>query len=103
MEEVVRKIIEIEREAQNHVAEGRSQMEKIRSNTENELKAVEDNILEMAENKIEQLRSRNRKEADDKIIRICENTALKMRMMEEVFEQNQEAWQKQIFNRIVGR
>jgi hypothetical protein len=103
MEEAIRRIIEIEHEAQNLVSEGLSQKEKIALDTQLELRVMETNILEMAEHKIEQLKSKNRKDADDKIIRIYENTALKMRLMEELFEEKQEQWENEIFNRVVGR
>lgn len=103
MEEAIRRIIEIEHEAQNLVSEGLAEKEKIALDTLQELKAMETNIHEMSEHKIEQLKSKNRKYADDKIIRIYEHTALKMRLMEELFEEKQELWENEIFNRIVGR
>ncbi len=103
MEDIVKKIIEIEHEAQNIVSEGLAQKEKIMRDTQEELRVMEANILEMAEHKIEQLKNKSRKEADDKIIRIYESTALKMRLMEENAEENQAKWEEQIFNRIVGR
>ncbi len=103
MEDVVKKIIEIEHEAQNLVSEGLAQKDKILRDTQEELRMMEANILEMAEHKIHQLKTKSRKEADDKIIRIYESTALKMRLMEENAEENQKVWEDQIFNRIVGR
>lgn len=103
MEEVLRKIIEIEHEAQHLLAEGMTRSEKIRLDTQEELKAMEANIFEMAEHKIDQLKNKSRKEADDKLIRIYESTALKMRLMEESAEEKQELWENDIFNRVVGR
>ncbi|MCX7773237.1 MAG: hypothetical protein N2376_09025, partial [Clostridia bacterium] len=103
MEEVIKKSIEIEHDAQNLVAEGLAKKEDIRIQTEDELRDMEANILEMAEHKIEQLRARSRKEADDRVIRIYEDTALKMRLMEESAEEHQTNWEDQIFNRIIGR
>lgn len=103
MEEVVKRIIEIEHEAQDLVSQGLAQKDKINRDTQEELRVMETNILEMAEHKIEQLRLKSRREADDKVIRIYENTALKMRLMEENAEENQSVWENQIFSRIIGR
>lgn len=103
MEDIVKKIIEIEHEAQNIVSEGLAQKEQIERDTQEELRIMEANINEMAEHKIEQLKNKSRKEADDKIIRIYESTAMKMRLMEENAEENQAMWEEQIFNRIIGR
>ena len=71
--------------------------------TQQELQVMDANILEMSEHKIEQLKNKSRKEADDKLIRIYEDTALKIRLMEESAEEHQEIWENEIFNRIVGR
>ncbi len=103
MEDVVKKIIEIEHEAQSLVAEGVAEREKLQMDTRDEMRAMETNIVEMSVHKIDQLRSKSRKEADDKIIRIYEDTALKMRLMEENAEENQGLWENQIFDRILGR
>ncbi|HBR02604.1 MAG TPA: hypothetical protein DD738_08335 [Ruminiclostridium sp.] len=103
MEELIKKIIEIEHEAQSLVDDGIAQKEKIRMDTENELKAIEENILDMAERKIEQLEVRNRKEADEKLARIREHTALKVKQINGVIAGHKEMWENQIFSRITGR
>ena len=57
----------------------------------------------MSDTKVGQLKSRTKYESDDRIIRICQDTAMKMRMMEEHAEQDQTRWEEEIFNRIIGR
>jgi hypothetical protein len=103
MENTIRRVIEIEHDAQSVVAEGQKERERIREAALAECKLMEANIMEMAENKIAKLESGNIREAEDRIIRICEDTALKMRMMEEVAEENQKQWEDEIFNSIVRR
>jgi hypothetical protein len=103
MEDVITKIIEIEREAQNLVAQGYAQKEKIQSDTLEVLKLMEENIEEMADQKISQLREQSRRETDEKIRSIKENTDNKIRMLEEYVEKNRESWENQIFARITGR
>lgn len=103
MEDVIKKIIEIEHEAQSLVAEGLAQEEKIQIDTQGEIKTMETNILEMSENKMGQLKARNRKEADEKLAQIHEHTTRKLEQMGEVIAKNQDLWENQIFNRIVGR
>lgn len=103
MEEILKKIIEIEHEAQALVAEGLTQKEKVQMDTQDEIKAMGVNILEMSQHKIEQLESKNRKEAEVRLQRIYEQTAIKMGLLEESVKENQELWENQIFDRIVGR
>jgi hypothetical protein len=62
---------------------------------------MEAQILEMAENKIKQIQSKSIRDKEDRIIRIYEDTAIKMRLMEENAEQNQQQWEDEIFNRII--
>jgi hypothetical protein len=62
---------------------------------------MEAQILEMAEIKIKQIQSKSIRDKEDRIIRIYEDTAIKMRLMEENAEQNQQQWEDEIFNRII--
>ena len=103
MEEVIRKIIEIEHEAQNLVAQGYAQREKIRLSTHEELKSMEKNIQDMADQKIIQLKQASRRETDEKLRKIKENTENKIRILEEYVEKNRDSWENQIFSRIIGR
>jgi len=103
MEEAIRKIIEIEHEAQNLVARGYAQREKIRLSTHEELKSMEKNIQDMADQKIIQLKQASRRETDEKLRKIKENTENKIRILEEYVEKNRDSWENQIFSRIIGR
>ena len=103
MEEVVKKIIEIEHKAQDMVSEGLAEKDTIQRNTLEELRIMESNILEMAEHKVEQLKLKSRKEADDKIVKIKEKTSTKLHLMEGNAVKNQKEWEDQIFSRIIGR
>lgn len=103
MEEYIKKIIEIEHEAQKLVSQGYEQTEKIRSDTLNELKNMEDNIMEMSIHKIDQLRERNRLEANEKIQNIKESTENRIRILEDYVEKNREMWENLIFDRILRR
>ena len=62
---------------------------------------MEARIMEMAENKIKQIQAKGNREKEDRIIRIYEDTALKMRLMEENAEQNRQNWEDEIFDRII--
>ncbi len=103
MEESIKKIIEIEHEAQNLVAEGNAQIEKIRLGTLEELKKMECNIIEMSDYKIEELRQKSRSDADEKLRKINESTDRKIHALEVYVEKNRETWENQIFARILGR
>lgn len=103
MEEAIKKIIEIEHEAQDLVVEGYAQIEKIQLGTLEELKNMECNIIEMSNYKIEQLRQKSRSDADKKLKIISENTDRRIHTLEVYVENNRETWENQIFNRILGR
>ncbi|NLE26355.1 MAG: hypothetical protein GX625_13625 [Clostridiaceae bacterium] len=103
MEDAIKKIIEIEHEAQNLVAEGYAQIEKIQSHTLEELKNMECNIIEMSDYKIEELSQKSRSDADEKIKKINESTQRKIHALEVYVENNRETWENQILNRILRR
>lgn len=101
MEDIVKRIIELEHNAQDQIRLGEEEAERIRQSGLEECRGMEANIMEMAENKIKQLQSKGTREKEDRIIRIYEDTALKMRLMEENAEQNRQKWEDEIFDRIV--
>ncbi|NLX64962.1 MAG: hypothetical protein GX022_09365 [Clostridiaceae bacterium] len=103
MEEIIRRIIEIEYAAQNLVAKGHAQAEKIRMDTLEKLKELENNITEMSSHKIEELRQKIRSEAYEKIQKISETTDKRLKALEAYVNENRETWENQIFNRILGR
>ncbi|NLL66422.1 MAG: hypothetical protein GX236_01810 [Clostridiaceae bacterium] len=103
MENAIKKLIEIENEAQKLVEEGYSQSERIRQETLKELKNMECNINEMANYKIDQLSRKSRLDADEKIKKINESTQKRIRVLEDYVENNRETWGNQIFSRILER
>lgn len=103
MENAIKKLIEIENEAQKLVEEGYSQSERIRQETLKEFKNMECNINEMANYKIDQLSRKSRLDADEKIKKINESTQKRIRVLEDYVENNRETWGNQIFSRILER
>ncbi len=101
MEDAIRKIIEIEYEAQKLVSQGYERVEKIQISTLEQLKDMEDNIMEMANHKIDQLREKNRIEAVEKIQKINEGIENRIHIIEEYVAKNRETWESQIFDRIL--
>jgi len=101
MEDIVRRIIELEHNAQDQLSLAEAEAEKILESAREECRMMEAHIMEMAENKIRQLQTKGTREKEDRIIRIYEDTALNMRLMEENAELNQQKWEDEIFNRII--
>jgi len=101
MEEIIQRIIELEHNAQNQLKQGDEEAERIHRDGLEECRKMEANIMEMAENKIRQLRTKGTRDKEDRIIKIYEDTAMKMRLMEESAEQNRKNWEDEIFNRII--
>lgn len=101
MEDIIKRIIDLEHNAQNQISLGETEAEKILQSGLEECRMMEAQILEMAENRIKQIQSKSIRDKEDRIIRIYEDTAIKMRLMEENAEQNQQQWEDEIFNRII--
>jgi F0F1-type ATP synthase membrane subunit b/b' len=103
MEAIIGRIIGLEEQAARIVAEAREEESQILQQGEEEVKAISERIREMCDTKIAQLKGRTQYESDDRIIRIYEDTAMRMRLMEELAEQNQAGWEEDIFNRVTGK
>lgn len=103
MEELLKKIIEIEKHAQNLVAEGITEKDNMYEATRNEIENIKSNILEMADQKIGELKAKSQRDAEEKLNQINSNKMQKMKMIEDVFNQNRDQWENQIFSRIIGR
>jgi vacuolar-type H+-ATPase subunit H len=102
MEAIIGRIIGLEEQATRIVAEARQEEQEILAEGEAEVREIAGRIREMCDTKIAQLKGRSQYEADDRIIRIYEDTAMKMRLMEELAEQEQAGWEDEIFGRITG-
>ncbi len=103
MEAVIQRIISLEEQAKAIVAEAREEEKLILAKGSEEVRAIAGRVQEMADTKIGQLKGRTQYESDDRIIRIYQDTAMKMRLMEEEAELEQTRWEQEIFDRIVGR
>lgn len=103
MENIIRRIIELEHQAQKMVDEAREEEQRILRAGQTEDQTAAGRIRERADNKINQLKGKSQYDSDDRVIRIYEDTAMKMRLMEENAEENQAGWEDEIFNRIIGR
>lgn len=101
MENIVKRIIELEHSARNQIRLGEDEAQGIGQSALEECRKMEASIMEMAENKIQQIQAKGNRDKEDRIIRIYEDTALKMRLMEENAEQNQKKWEDEIFHRII--
>lgn len=103
MEKEIKRVIEIEDEAQSLVVQGRTQAKKIRISTLEEIKIMETKIEKMAELKISQLKEENHKDAAQRISEIREKTVIRMQKLEETINKNRGLWEKQIYDRILER
>lgn len=103
MENAIKKIIEIEHKARDIVSQGYKQAEDIRLETLEVLKNMEKNIEESVNHKIEELKAKIRLETDEKIGKIRESAENRIRTLEEYARKNRDAWEDEIFSRIVGR
>ena len=103
MESVIQRIISLEEKAKEIIAEAMEEERLIMAKGEAEVGAMAAHIQEMSDAKVGQLKGRTQYESDDRIIRIYQDTAMRMRMMEEQAEVDQARWEEEIFSRIVGR
>ena len=65
--------------------------------------SIENQLSEMSDYKIEELRQKSRSEADEKLKKINESTQRKIHALEVYVENNRETWENQILNRILRR
>ena len=103
MESVIQRIISLEEKAKEIIAEAMEEERLIMAKGEAEVGAMAAHIQEMSDAKVGQLKGRTQYESDDRIIRIYQDTAVRMRLMEEKAELDQARWEEEIFSRIVGR
>jgi len=100
MEELIQRIIDLEARATAIMIEAEEEKKQIFEQCHLEIPDMAKHIREMSDNKISQLKGRTQYESDDRIIRIYGDTAMKMRLMEEQAEREQEFWEQDIYNRI---
>lgn len=103
MESVIQRIIDLEEKAKEIIAAAMEEERLIVAKGEAEVCAMAAHIQEMSDAKVSQLKGRTQYESDDRIIRIYQDTAMRMRLMEEQAELDQVRWEEEIFSRIVGR
>lgn len=103
MEKIIGRIIGLEEQANRIVGEAHEEEQKILVQGEEEVREISERIREMCDTKIAQLKGRTQYESDDRIIRIYEDTAMRMRLMEEQAEQDQARWEDEIFQRVTGK
>lgn len=103
MESVIQRIIDLEEKAKEIIAGAMEEERLIMAKGEDEVSAMAAHIQEMSDAKVGQLKGRTQYESDDRIIRIYQDTAMRMRLMEEQAELDQARWEEEIFSRIVGR
>ncbi|UZQ85372.1 hypothetical protein ODU73_002505 [Thermoclostridium stercorarium] len=101
MNEIFRRIIEIDNRAKELFSEDAKERERLRQDTVREIESMRNQIRQMADEKIEQLVSQNRKDVDEKVKDINSAVAEKLTAMEEKYIQNADEWVERIFLSVV--
>ncbi len=103
METLIKRVISLEEQANALVAEASAVEQLVQKQGEAELQELQAQINEMRDAKIAEIKNKSQYEMDDRIIRIYEDTAMKMRLLEEQAESDQAGWEEDIFHRIIER
>lgn len=102
MEYVFEKVIEIEHRAKEAYADAVEQTKQMKETLQREILERENEIREMAEGKISQLKTSGKKDVDDKLERINRQIQEKLAMLEAEALKNAKMWEELVFSRIIG-
>lgn len=99
---IIKKLVEIDRQARKMVAEAADEKEKTVEALEQEKKAVHSNILERAQSRIEKIKTESSQESEKTAISIEDEGSEMMKRLETSFSQNSAKWEGELFNRCIG-
>lgn len=102
MEELIKRIIDIEHNAQEYLAEAAKETEEIEKSVAVKTKQLENDYDKKVQQHCEQVKEHKDSEADEKIREVTDNTDNIINSLENRLNENLEAWTEKVFNNIVG-
>lgn len=99
---IIKKLVEIDRQARRMVAEAADEKEKTVKALESEKKTVHSTILERAQNRIEKIKTESSQESEKAATSIEDEGTEMMKRLENSFSQNSAKWEGELFDRCTG-
>lgn len=104
MDEIIKEIIEIDKEASSKLKEAnRMKDEVLKKQLQEENQELRQKMQERAHAHLESIRETEQKYADSKMAVIEEEKAKALATIQNVYDENHEAWETDLYNRILGR
>lgn len=103
VEELLKKIIAIEKDAQQIVSEAREERDHFDKDIAAQVEQMENEITEQSARQISALEESQRASTREKVAQVHSQTEQKVREMDTLAEQNAENWAEQIFAKVLGR
>lgn len=102
MDKIFEKILEIENSAKEVYGEAVQEERRLRELLRNEIAGREQEILKMAEERINQLFSQSKKDVDERTDRINRQVGEKLSELEEQYNKNAKQWEDTVFYNVIG-
>lgn len=103
MEEVIRKIISIENEAQNIISNAEQEKQLKRNELEERLKSLEKKLMQDAHNKVIKLRETELEIAAVEAEKIVSACSSKLECIARTYDENGEKWAVELTNSVLKR
>jgi len=101
MDELFKKILEIEQKAQDIVYEAKVMKENFVTDLENEMQRHDDETQSRARERIEKLRAYEQEMADTETARIEDETRRGIENMMSIYDKNRQIWEDEMFAAII--
>ena len=104
MDEIIREIINIDKEASRKLEEAeRMKDDVVKNQIIEENKELRHKMRERAKMHLDRVREAEQKHADNKNAAIAAQKETELAAIKKVFEENHQAWEDDLFNRVLGR
>ncbi len=104
MDEIIREIINIDKEASRKLEEAeRMKDDVLKNQIIEENKELRRRMKERAKMHLDRVRETEQKHADEKNAAITAQKEAELAALKKAFEENHQAWEDDLFNRVLGR
>jgi|ASRM01.1.fsa_nt_gi vacuolar-type H+-ATPase subunit H len=102
MEEVIKKIIQIEEQAQSIIKEAIQEKERKEKEHEDKIQNLHETIINNAHKKVEQIREREFEEINEKKTAMEDKCQARLSRMQDNANQQMDQWVNELVNRVLG-
>lgn len=100
---IIEKIIDIERRAQRIMEEANGQKDGLDNYVENEEKRISREYNQRAQQKVEHLQEAELQSAQQRMLRLKQQTQAQKEQLRATYDQNKDAWLEELKRRVLGQ